>query len=85
MGRLVWCASGVLVLVLAGCGSGREARAIERCRELAPQQNAAAAWDDIDALRERTEEWLRLDCEELIGPAPTTPKKTMPPSRSGTR
>jgi hypothetical protein len=58
----------LLVSATAGaCGGSSEAPDLARCRELEPAITAEAAWEDIGALREDTEEWLALGCEDLLG------------------
>lgn len=59
---------GVLgTIALYGCGGDSGPSASDRCRELKPRITAEAAWDDIYKVQEDTEEWLRLDCESLLG------------------
>jgi len=57
--------SGAMALMI-GCSSGGDGRT-ERCRELGRGMTAEQAWEDIEVLQERVEEWLALDCEAVLG------------------
>jgi hypothetical protein len=57
----------VLGLFLTGCSVVGNTSVMRRCQELEPHLTAANAWNDTEGLGEAVEEWIALDCRQVLG------------------
>jgi hypothetical protein len=56
----------VLALLGSATGCANDGELVDRCRYLQTQKTAAKAWEDIDAAKRVVDEWLTLNCEDVL-------------------